>query len=167
MAEEIVRPAVAADWPKLNDIYNHYVTSTPITFDVHPFTLADRRPWFQQFATTGPYRLLAVENDGEVVGYSASLPFRSKPAYLSSIEATLYLEPASMGRGLGTALYTALFDALRDEDLHRAYAGITLPNAASLALHRRFGFAEVGVYREVDRKLGRYWDVQWFEKRLD
>ena len=101
------------------------------------------------------------------MGYAAALPFRSKPAYLTSIEATVYLEPASTGRGLGAALYTALFDALRGEDLHRAYAGITLPNAASLALHRRFGFEEVGVYREVGRKLGRYWDVQWFEKRLD
>ena len=60
----------------------------------------------------------------------------------------------------------SLFDALREEDVHRAYAGVALPNEASLALHRRFGFTEIGTFREVGRKFGRWWDVTWLEKPL-
>ena len=70
------------------------------------------------------------------------------------------------GRGLGVRLYAALFDRLADEDVHRAVAGITLPNPASIALHRRFGFRDVGVFSENGRKLGRYWDVAWLERDL-
>jgi phosphinothricin acetyltransferase len=60
-------------------------------------------------------------------------------------------------------LYEALLDALRVEDVHRAYAGLALPNPASVALHERFGFREIGTYREVGRKFGRYWSVRWYE----
>jgi phosphinothricin acetyltransferase len=67
---------------------------------------------------------------------------------------------------VGSALYGELFKILEGEDVHRAYAGITLPNPASVALHRRFGFREIGVFREVGRKLGCYWDVAWYEKPL-
>lgn len=67
---------------------------------------------------------------------------------------------------MGTALYTALFDALAGEDLHRAYAGVTQPNDASHRLHTRFGFRPIGTYGQVGRKFGRYWDVRWYEKEL-
>jgi phosphinothricin acetyltransferase len=83
------------------------------------------------------------------------------------VETSIYLAPAAMGRGVGTLLYERLFEALEAEDVHRAYAGVTLPNAASIRIHERFGFEQVGVYREVGRKFGVYHDVAWFEKRLD
>ncbi len=68
--------------------------------------------------------------------------------------------------GLGTRLYRTLLDSLVDTDLHLALGGVTLPNPASVALHQRFGFESVGVFREVGWKQGRYWDVEWFQKRL-
>jgi phosphinothricin acetyltransferase len=91
-----------------------------------------------------------------------------KPAYDTSVEVTIYLAPDAGGCGVGTRLYKALFEALADEDLHRAYAGIAQPerNEASVRLHERFGFRHVGTYREVGRKFGRYWDVAWYEKEL-
>ena len=100
------------------------------------------------------------------VGYSSSHPFRPKGAYATSVETSVYLDPAWQGRGLGARLYAALFDALASEDVHRAYAGITLPNPASLALHPRFGFEHAGTFRQVGRKHDRYWDVAWYEKSL-
>lgn len=166
MGEVAIRPAREADWAALNEIYNHYVRETPVTFDVEPFSLAERRAWFAQFGETGRYRLVTAAEGGRALGYAASLPFRPKPAYATSVETTVYLHPRATGRGLGAQLYGALFAALAGEDLHRAYAGIALPNPASVALHRRFGFEPVGVYVEVGHKLGRYWDVAWFEKRL-
>lgn len=162
-----IRPAVPGDLPRLTEIYNHYVVETPITFDVTPFTVEERRGWFDGHPDGGPHRLLVAVDGGAVAGYATSSPFKAKAAYATSVEVSVYCAPDTTGRGLGTALYEALFAAIAGEDVHRAYAGVALPNDASLRLHRRFGFTDVGVYREVGRKFGRYWDVAWLEKRLD
>jgi len=99
-----------------------------------------------------------------VAGYASSSRYRIKPAYETSIETSIYLAPEATGKGIGTKLYAALFDALRGEDVHRAYAGISLPNPASIALYEKFGFKRAGLYTEQGRKFGRYWDVAWYEK---
>jgi phosphinothricin acetyltransferase len=101
-----------------------------------------------------------------VTGYVASLPYRAKAAYETSIQTSIYLAPAAVGRGIGSVLYRALFAAIAGEDLHRAYAGITMPNDASVALHERFGFRAMGYSTQVGRKFGRYWDVALYEKPL-
>jgi phosphinothricin acetyltransferase len=76
------------------------------------------------------------------------------------------VHPDHRRQGVGAALYTEHFRLLAGEDLHRAYAGMTLPNPGSYALHKKFGFVELGVYNEVGRKFGKYWSVQWLEKQL-
>ena len=166
MADVTVRPATPEDLARLTAIYNPYVTDTAITFDVDVCSPEERRGWYAAH-TTGPgHRLLVAEESARVVGYAGTGPFRDKRAYDTTVETTIYLAPEATGRGIGSALYTALFAALAGEDVHRAMAGVTLPNLASLALHRRFGFREVGVFRENGRKLGRYWDVLWLEREL-
>jgi phosphinothricin acetyltransferase len=167
MTHATIRGARETDLERLTQIYNYYVVNTPITFDLEPFSVAERREWFRHYATSGPHRLLIAEADGLVVGYVTSSRFRPKAAYATSVETSIYLAPETTGQGMGTALYAALFAALAEEDLHRAYAGITLPNPISMALHKRFGFRSIGVYCEVGRKFGKYWDVEWFEKPLD
>ncbi|MCX5333416.1 GNAT family N-acetyltransferase [Streptomyces sp. NBC_00140] len=163
-----VRPGVEGDLGALTDIYNHYVRETPITFDTSVFTPEERRPWLLSHPEDGPYLLkVAADADSqEILGYATSSPFRAKPAYATSVEVTVYLAPHAGGRGIGTLLYKALFEALAAEDVHRAYAGIAQPNEASRRLHERFGFRYVGAYKEVGRKFGRYWDVAWYEKEL-
>ncbi|MFF4957297.1 GNAT family N-acetyltransferase [Streptomyces sp. NPDC001222] len=163
-----VRPGVENDLGALTDIYNHYVHTTPITFDTAIFTPEERRPWLLSHPEDGPHRLMvAVDSDSqEILGYATSSAFRAKPAYATSVEMTVYLAAHATGRGVGARLYEALFAALAGEDLHRAYAGIAQPNEASVRLHERFGFRHVGTYREVGRKFGRYWDVAWYEKEL-
>lgn len=167
-AEVQVRPGVEEDLKALTDLYNHYVRETPITFDTEPFTPEERRPWLLSHPEDGPHRLrVAAHADSqEILGYATSGPYRAKPAYATSVETTVYVAPGAGGRGIGSLLYAALFDALAGEDLHRAYAGIAQPNEASTRLHTRFGFRHVGTYREVGRKFGRYWDVAWYEKPL-
>ncbi|MFE7167142.1 GNAT family N-acetyltransferase [Streptomyces sp. NPDC057616] len=167
-SEVQVRPGVEADLEALTDIYNHYVRETPITFDTAVFTSEERRPWLLSHPEDGPYRLM-VATDGdtqEILGYATSSPYRTKAAYRTSVEVTVYLAPHAGRRGIGTRLYEALFEALGTEDLHRAYAGIAQPNEASTRLHERFGFRHLGTHREVGRKFGRYWDVAWYEKEL-
>ncbi|MGW0499268.1 N-acetyltransferase family protein [Streptomyces sp. NPDC003007] len=163
-----VRPGVEDDLEALAVLYNHYVRETAITFDTAIFTPEERRPWLLSHPEDGPHRLMvAREPDTQrILGYATSSPFRTKPAYATSVETTVYVAPDAGRRGIGTLLYTALFEALSGEDLHRAYAGIALPNEASARLHEGFGFRHVGTYREVGRKFGRYWDVAWYEKPL-
>lgn len=165
-----VSPGVEGDLTALAEIYNHYIRETAITFDVTPVTPEERRPWLLSHPEDGAHRLLVARESGshrKILGYATSSPFRPKAAYATSVETTIYLAPDAGGRGIGTLLYKELFEALAGEDVHRAYAGVTLPNEASLRLHRRFGFEQIAVYGEVGRKFGRYHDVAWFEKRLD
>jgi phosphinothricin acetyltransferase len=142
------------------------VLHTAASFEVEPWTVEARREWFGHYAATGPHRLLVAEVDGTVAGFATSSMFRERAAYARSVETSVYCDPTVTGRGLGTALYSRLFAVLATEDLHRAYAGIALPNDPSEALHRRFGFREVGTYTEVGRKLDRWWDVRWYERPL-
>jgi phosphinothricin acetyltransferase len=161
-----VRQAGVEDLSALNDIYNQYVAETHYTFDVEPMTSDGRREWFTHYGTSGRYRVLVAVSEGVVVGYASSSRFRPKPAYETSIETSVYLAPESVGRGAGSRLYEGLFKALEGEDVHRAYAGIALPNPASIGLHERFGFKRVAHFTEQGRKFGRYWDVAWYEKPI-
>ena len=162
----VIRPATAGDLPALTDIYNHYIVHTSITFDLQPFSVDDRRDWFTKHAG-GRYRLLVAE-DGrrQAMGYASSSQFRIKAAYDTTVESSIYCRADVVGRGVGTTLYRALFEALKDEDINRIVAGVTLPNPASLALHERCGFRRVGAFSSVGRKFDKYWDVAWFERPL-
>ena len=149
----------------ISDIYNHYVLTSHVTFDVEPTTPEQRREWFSHYGTTGRHRLL-VAVDGEILGYATSSPFKDRRAYETSVETSVYLAPTATQRGIGALLYDALFAALAGEDVHRAYAEIALPNPGSVALHERFGFRKVAHFTEVGRKMGSYWDVAWYERAV-
>ncbi|MFB6717332.1 GNAT family N-acetyltransferase [Streptomyces sp. NPDC056358] len=166
-----VRPGIEGDLVALTGIYNHYVRETALTFDTTPFTPEQRLPWLRSHPEDGPHRLLVAKDvrivgPASILGYATSSAFRPKAAYATSVEVSVYCAPWATGRGIGTLLYSSLFEALADEDVHRAYAGITQPNDASARLHERFGFRHVGTYAEVGRKFGTYWDVAWYEKRM-
>jgi phosphinothricin acetyltransferase len=150
----------------LTALYNHYIEHTPISFDLEPFEVEQRRLWFAAFGASGRHQIFVAEAEGQLLGYACSHMFRPKAAYASSVETSVYCAPEAMGKGLGRRLYGQLFEALAREDVHRAYAGVTLPNPASVGLHEGFGFRRLAVYAEVGRKFGRYWDVLWLEKSL-
>ena len=162
-----LRPATLDDLQALTDIYNYYVVNTTITFDLRPFTAAERRPWFEDHKASGPHRLLvATDGGGACIGYASTSRWRAKPAYDTTVEASVYCHPQAVGRGCGTALYRALFESLEREDVETIVAGVSLPNPTSIALHERFGFHAVGVFHAVGRKFDKYWDVAWFERPL-
>ena len=161
-----IRDAVAGDLEELNDLYNHYVRETHITFDVELVTPEARRAWFRHYASTGRHRLLVAIEPHRLLGFASSSPYRAKAAYDPSVETTIYLAPDVTGRGIGPALYEALLAALEEEDVHRAYGGIALPNPASVNLHEQLGFTKVGHFTEQGRKFGQYWDVVWYERPI-
>ena len=164
MIETRIRTAERADLARITEIYNYYVLNTPVTFDVEPYTVERREAWLAQFSATGRYRLIVAEENGVVMGYAATTRFRPKAAYETTAETSIYCAPEVVGKSIGTRLYAELFAVLRGEDIHRFVAGYVLPNAASEALHRRFGFKVVGIFSENGRKLGKYWDVCWVER---
>jgi phosphinothricin acetyltransferase len=165
MSALLIRPAERRDLARITAIYNHYVLNTPITFDVSAYSVEAREPWFSQFRSAGRHRLLVADANGVVMGYAGTTRFRPKAAYETTVETTIYCAPEAVGQGIGRLLYAGLFEKLEGEDIHRFVAGYALPNPASEALHRRFGFQVVGVFSENGRKLGRYWDVCWTERR--
>ena len=164
MIETWIRTAERADLARITEIYNYYVLNTPVTFDVEPYTVERREAWLAQFSATGRYRLIVAEENGVVMGYAATTRFRPKAAYETTAETSIYCAPEAMGKGVGKRLYGELFAMLKGEDIHRFVAVYVLSNAATEALHRRFGFSVVGVFSENGRKFGKYWDVCWAER---
>jgi phosphinothricin acetyltransferase len=154
------------DLPRLTEIYNYYVINTPITFDLAPVTAEGRARWFEEHAGTKRHRLFVAEDGGRVVGWAGTGPFRDRAAYDTSVETSIYCAHDATGCGIGATMYRVLLDALRNEDINRVLAGITLPNDASIAIHRKFGFTDVGVFTECGRKFGKFWDVVWMERPL-
>jgi phosphinothricin acetyltransferase len=160
-----IRPCSVEDLEAVNDLYNHYVRTSHVTFDTEERSLEWRRLWFDE-RSSGRYRVFVAERDGGVVGFCSSGPFRPKAAYETSVETSVHVAPRAVRTGVGTALYRTLFEALDGQDIHRALAGIAVPNDASVALHLAFGFRLVGRFTEQGRKFGRYWDVAWYERPL-
>ncbi len=160
-----IRTLEPGDHAGVLDIYNHYIEHSPCTFDTQPFSLAARVPWFAQFEHPLYECLVAIE-DQRVLGYACRMRFKEKPAYSTSAEVSVYIHPDHLARGVGSILYRQLFACMAETGLHRVYAGITLPNDGSVALHQKFGFRQVGHYTEVGYKFDQYWDVAWYEKPL-
>jgi phosphinothricin acetyltransferase len=160
-----VRPATDGDLTTINDVYNHYVRTSHTTFDLEEHDLTWRRAWFEE-RSSAVHRVLVAEREGRVLGYASSGPYRPRAAYETSVETSVYVAPDATGIGVGSALYGALFKELDSTDLHRALAGIALPNDPSVALHVALGFRLVGRFTEQGRKFGRYWDVAWYERPI-
>ena len=160
-----IRPATLPDMQAVNDIYNHYVHHTAITFDEQPWPLQQRHTWFEKFAD-GPYQLLVCEHNDQVVGFAYTSDFRPKTAYNRSAEVTVYTNQQLAPKGAGSKLYKALITRA-EQHFHRLYAIIALPNPGSLGLHAKLGFKEIGQLNEVGYKFGAYHSVALLEKRLD
>jgi len=163
--EARLRPGRRSDLAQIVAIYNSYVERSPVTFDVTPLSVLDRRPWLDEHSG-GRHRLLVACEGNRVEGWATTSRFRPRAAYDTTVESSVYVAPGFTGQGLGSRLYAALFDSIADEDIERIVAGVTLPNRPSVQLHRRFRFRRVGTFHRVGRKFGRFWDVAWFERPL-
>jgi phosphinothricin acetyltransferase len=163
----IIRSATVNDAAKITDIINWYIENTAINFDTEPWTVEQRIQWIESFNQPGsPYRMLVGESDNEIIGFANNTKFRTRSAYNSSTETTVYTAHDIVSGGRGGKLYEALLESIIQEKFHRAYAVITLPNPASVALHQRLGFKLVGVLDEVGRKFGRFHDTAIYQKDL-
>ncbi len=154
----IATPANAAE---LADVYAPYVRDTFISFETEP---PDADEMARRVRTIGAqYPWLMASADGEMIGYAYACENRSRLAYRWSVDAAVYVRVSAQRKGIGSALYRRLFALLRAQGYVNAFAGISLPNAASVALHEAMGFARIGVYRRIGYKLGAWRDVGWWQ----
>jgi phosphinothricin acetyltransferase len=123
--------------------------------------------WFDA-KEKGQYPVIgAVSASGELLGFASYGPFRAWPAYKYSVEHSLYVAAGHRGRGIGKALLGELLERARQQDYHNVIGGIDAENAASIALHERFGFGRCGLVRHAGFKFGRWLDLAFYQKLLD
>lgn len=145
-------------------IYTPHVEGSAVSFEERAPDPAAMEERISRIAATHPW--LVAELDGEVAGYAYACPFQKRPAYRWTAMVSVYVDERRRRAGIGRALYAELFERLRRQRFHIACAGITLPNAASVALHEDFGFVAVGVNREIGWKDGAWRDVGWWQLEL-
>ncbi len=165
MTGELIRDATLDDADQLNEIYNQYIVDSHVSFDTIPWTQPERESWLESRFADG-YPVLVIEHAGSVVGASWSGPWRNRAAYRVSVETTVVVDPRYTHAGRGTELLSALLARLRTEGFHRAYAIVALPNEASVRVHKKVGFTEIGVLDEAGHKGGVFVSTMLLEKRL-
>lgn len=148
----------------IHAIYAPFVADTPISFELDVPSVTEIQHRVTELAKRYPW--LVVEDERGIAGYAYGSAHRSRAAYGWSTDVSAYVRPDTHRRGLGGALYTALLELLHQQGYEQAFAGITMPNPASVGLHESMGFVPVGVYRNVGWKLGRWHDVGWWQCEL-
>jgi len=162
----MIRSATTADAAALAGIYNHYVANTIITFEEEPVRAPEMAHRITETLAAGLPWLVEAEESGRVLGYAHASKWKSRCSYRYSAEATVYLEKSATGRGLGTRLYAAVIAELRELKMHAVIGGVSLPNAASVALHEKLGFRKVAHFKETGFKFGQWIDVGYWELML-
>lgn len=160
----MLRDCSTCDAAPICGIYNYYVEHTTVTFEETPLAADEMARRIAEVTSRFPW--LVWERDGTLLGYAYATLWKTRSAYRHSVETTIYLDPAATGKGIGTRLYQSLLDRLRPLDIRCAVGGIALPNAASVALHEKLGFASIGQFREIGLKFGRWIDVGYWERRI-
>ncbi len=160
----MIRPARPEDAEAIAAIYAPIVTETAISFEEMAPSPDEIRRRIVRVSERLPF--LAAESGGILVGYAYAHSHRERAAYRFSVDVTIYVAAGARGIGTGRALYSDLLQRLRELGLHRAYAGIALPNEASVRFHEALAFSHVGTFREVGYKFGRWHDVGWWERDL-
>jgi phosphinothricin acetyltransferase len=160
----IIRIATVQDAADIVTIYAPIVRHTAISFELEPPTVHVMQQRIADTLRRLPW--LVYERQGKILGYAYASTHRARAAYQWSVDVSVYIHADSRRSGAGRALYTSLFGLLARQGFYNAYAGITLPNTASVSLHETLGFEAIGVYHNVGYKLGAWHDVGWWQLRL-
>ena len=159
-----IRLATLDDARGIAAIYRPYVQGTVISFELEAPDAVEMAARMRKVLAVAPW--LVAEECGEILAYAYAGRHRERAAYQWSVDTSVYVRPGQQRRGLARLLYTELFARLFVQGYYTAFAGISLPNAASVGFHTRFGFEPVGVYRKAGFKFGRWHDVGWWQKPL-
>ena len=159
-----IRPADRGDAEAVAAIYAPIVLETAISFEAEPPSATTMAERIEAALPVYPW-LVAVSGD-QVLGYVYAGEHSGRAAYRWSVNVTAYVAASARGEGVGRRLYGVLMSMLKAQGFHAAFAGITLPNPASVGLHEAAGFEPIGIYRQVGFKLGAWRDVGWWRLAL-
>ena len=159
-----IRTATVDDAEAIRSIYNLEVTTSTVTFDLEPRSLADQRAWLA--ARSGAHSAIVAVAGDDVIGFASLSPWKDRPAYRTSVEDSVYVHRDHQGAGIGRILLTELVSVATASGFHAMFGRIVGGHDASIALHTALGFETVGVEKEVGRKFGRWLDVVLMEKLL-
>ena len=162
----MIRHIRAQDIPAILAIYNFYIKETVATFEVAPVSEDDILERVTKVRAASLPWLVAENEQGQTLGYAYASPWKERFAYRHSVEITVYLRPDALRLGLGSRLYQALFDELKQRPINAVLAGITLPNEASVALHEKFGMKQVAQFKQVGFKFDRWLDTGYWQVML-
>ena len=160
----LIRAATAPDAEPIQAIYAPFCEDTAITFEVTAPSVAEMQERIRKVSAQYPW--LVCEAGEELLGYAYACAHRERAAYRWAVDVAVYIAEGCRRTGVGRALYSSLFKLLALQGYYKAYAGITLPNPASVGLHEAVGFTPVGVYRNVGYKSGAWRDVGWWALSL-
>lgn len=156
-----IRKVKISDSEQIAEIYNYYVLNSHATFEIEAVSVGEIENRISEIIAKYPYFVLVEAN--EILGYAYASLYKTRAAYQNSVEISVYVRNGIHQKGIGTKLYTKLFEELRKSDVHAIIAGISLPNEASIKLHENFGMKKVAHFEEVGFKLGRWIDVGYWE----
>ena len=162
---QIIRPVTPADAAEVLSIYAPFILDTAITFEADVPTREDFAQRISNYLSIWPW--LVMEDGGKITGYAYAGRHRERMAYQWCVESSVYIHPQSRGKGVGSSLYRALFDLLSFQGFRNVYAGITLPNEGSIALHQKLGFKRFAEFENIGFKDGRWHTVGWWRKTLN
>lgn len=166
MSQTNIRSARLDDAGDIANIYNHYIANTVVTFEEDAVAAEEMAERISETQSSNLPYLIAEENRA-VLGYAYASKWKGRCAYRYTVEATVYLNPDSTGKGLGTKLYRELFKQLAELSYHMVIGGISLPNEGSIALHEKFGMEKVAHFSEVGYKFNRWVDVGYWQGSID
>jgi L-amino acid N-acyltransferase YncA len=159
-----IRLASPDDAERIHAIYAPYVQSTSVSFEVKEPSIEEMAQRIHNISLKYPWLIYSMSE--RILGYAYASKHRERAAYQWSVEVSVYIDPNYQRHGIASMLYTTLFRILLDQNFYNAYAGITLPNPASVTLHEKMGFKPIGVFREVGYKLDAWHDVGWWHLSL-
>lgn len=164
MSEKYIRRATIEDAPRVYEIYEPYILNTAITFEYDPVPLAIFKKRMEQVMEQFPW--LVYEKEGEILGYAYCCRFKERAAFNWDCECSVYIDENAHRQGIASALYQELFELIKRQGYYTVYALITNHHESSIALHRKFGFTDVGIYEKTGYKMGQWWDLLVMQKRL-
>ena len=160
----MIRPVQVSDAPAIARIYQPYVTNTTISFETEPPSVDDIAARIQKIIMRHSW--LVYESEGALLGYAYTSTFRERPAYQSTVESTIYLDQAAIGRGIGRMLYQTLLDDAATKGYREALGVIALPNELSIKLHEKLSFRKVAHLEKIGHKFNQWIDVSIWQKHL-
>ena len=162
-----IRSVSSVDVQAIADIYNHYIENTVVSFEEAAVSVEEIETRVAKVQANGLPWLVAEDDQSNVLGFAYASPWKTRSAYRFTVELTVYLASDAISQGWGTKLYSAVLSDLKETSVKTVVAGITLPNAASVAIHEKFGLKKVAHFEKVGFKFGRWLDVGYWQADID